>query len=79
MIPVVIPPDLWEGDAEGAVSAWLFAEGDAVRAGDLIAEVQIMLLNAQMAAAEKEAAWKAFAESQKAGLGLTANDSPTTG
>lgn len=36
------------------------------------AEVQIMLLNAQMAAAEKEAAWKAFAESQKAGQGLTA-------
>lgn len=35
------------------------------------AEVQIMLLNAQMAAAEKEAAWKAFAESQKAGQGLT--------
>ena len=41
MIPVVIPPDLWEGDVEGAVSAWLFAEGDAVRAGDLIAEVMV--------------------------------------
>jgi pyruvate/2-oxoglutarate dehydrogenase complex dihydrolipoamide acyltransferase (E2) component len=41
MIPVVIPPDLWEGDVEGAVSAWLFAEGDAVRTGDLIAEVMV--------------------------------------
>ena len=37
MIPVVIPPDLWEGDVEGAVSAWLFADGDRVRSGDLIA------------------------------------------
>ncbi|MBK8160513.1 MAG: biotin attachment protein [Rhodospirillaceae bacterium] len=41
MIPVVIPPDLWEGDVEGAVSAWLFAEGDTVRTGDLIAEVMV--------------------------------------
>jgi pyruvate/2-oxoglutarate dehydrogenase complex dihydrolipoamide acyltransferase (E2) component len=41
MIPVVIPADLWEGEAEGAVSAWLFADGDAVRAGDLIAEVMV--------------------------------------
>lgn len=41
MIPVVIPPDLWEGDLEGAVSARLFAEGDAVRTGDLIAEVMV--------------------------------------
>jgi pyruvate/2-oxoglutarate dehydrogenase complex dihydrolipoamide acyltransferase (E2) component len=41
MIPVVIPPDLWEGEAEGAVTAWLFADGDAVREGDLIAEVMV--------------------------------------
>jgi pyruvate/2-oxoglutarate dehydrogenase complex dihydrolipoamide acyltransferase (E2) component len=41
MIPVVIPPDLWEGDVEGAVSAWLFADGDRVRSGDLIAEVMV--------------------------------------
>lgn len=41
MIPVVIPPDLWEGDIEGAVSAWLFADGDSVRSGDLIAEVMV--------------------------------------
>jgi pyruvate/2-oxoglutarate dehydrogenase complex dihydrolipoamide acyltransferase (E2) component len=26
---------------KGAVSAWLFAEGDAVRTGDLIAEVMV--------------------------------------
>jgi pyruvate/2-oxoglutarate dehydrogenase complex dihydrolipoamide acyltransferase (E2) component len=41
VIPVVIPPDLWEGEVEGAVSAWLFADGDAVRQGDLIAEVMV--------------------------------------
>ncbi len=35
------------------------------------AEVEIMLLNAKMAAADKEAAWRAFTESQKAGQGLT--------
>jgi len=42
------------------------------------AEVQIMLLNAQMAAAEKEAAWNAFAKSQEQGKGLEipANASP---
>ncbi len=41
MTPVVVPPDLWDGDLEGAVSAWLFTEGDAVRAGDLIAEIMV--------------------------------------
>lgn len=41
MIPVIIPPDLWEGDVAGAVSAWLFSDGDAVRTGDLIAEVMV--------------------------------------
>ena len=34
------------------------------------AEVEIMLLNAKLAAADKEAAWKAFTESQKLGEGL---------
>lgn len=41
MTPVVVPQDLWDGDLEGAVSAWLFAEGDSVRAGDLIAEIMV--------------------------------------
>ena len=35
------------------------------------AEVEIMLLQAKVAAAEKQAAWSAFTESQKAGQGLT--------
>jgi hypothetical protein len=34
------------------------------------AEVEIMLLNAKLAAADKEAAWRAFTESQKLGEGL---------
>jgi pyruvate/2-oxoglutarate dehydrogenase complex dihydrolipoamide acyltransferase (E2) component len=41
MTPVVVPPDLWSGDLQGAVSSWLFADGDEVRAGDLIAEVMV--------------------------------------
>jgi hypothetical protein len=42
------------------------------------AEVEIMLLNAKVAAAEKEAAWNAFAKSQEQGKGLEipANASP---
>ena len=31
----------WSGPCPGAVSAWLFAEGDTVREGDLIAEVMV--------------------------------------
>jgi hypothetical protein len=42
------------------------------------AEVEIMLLNAKVAAAEKEAAWNAFAKSQEQskGLEIPANASP---
>lgn len=43
------------------------------------AEVEIMVMNAKVAAAEKEAAWNAFTESQKqqgAALPIPANASP---
>jgi pyruvate/2-oxoglutarate dehydrogenase complex dihydrolipoamide acyltransferase (E2) component len=36
---VTIPDEFWEGDAEGSISSWFFSSGDAVREGDLIAEV----------------------------------------
>ena len=38
---VTIPADLWSPDLDGAVSAWLFADGDLVRQDDLIAEVMV--------------------------------------
>jgi pyruvate/2-oxoglutarate dehydrogenase complex dihydrolipoamide acyltransferase (E2) component len=39
--PVAVPRDLWEEDLPGIVSAWLFEDGDSVRAGDLIAELMV--------------------------------------
>jgi pyruvate/2-oxoglutarate dehydrogenase complex dihydrolipoamide acyltransferase (E2) component len=39
--PVAVPPDLWEEDLPGVVSAWLFEDGDSVRAGELIAELMV--------------------------------------
>jgi len=38
---VIVPADLWAPDLEGAVTAWLFADGDLVRQDDLIAEVMV--------------------------------------
>lgn len=40
--PLVVPPDLWaEDDRTGSVLLWLCADGAAVRAGDVIAEVLV--------------------------------------
>lgn len=39
MTAVRIPADLWDDDSEGAISAWLYAEGDQVAEGVVIAEV----------------------------------------
>jgi len=36
---VRIPDDLWDDDSEGAISAWLYGDGDRVEAGAVIAEV----------------------------------------
>lgn len=39
MTDVKIPDDLWDDDSEGAISAWLYEDGDRVEAGSVIAEV----------------------------------------
>jgi pyruvate/2-oxoglutarate dehydrogenase complex dihydrolipoamide acyltransferase (E2) component len=41
MTPVTVPADLWDPGLDGAVSAWLFGDGDLVRQDDLIAEVMV--------------------------------------
>ena len=38
-VDVLIPDDFWDDEAQGSISSWLFADGDRVEAGDLIAEV----------------------------------------
>lgn len=39
MTEVRVPEDLWDDDSEGAISAWLYNDGDRVDAGAVIAEV----------------------------------------
>ena len=39
MTEVRIPDDLWDDDSEGAISAWLYEDGDRVEGGAIIAEV----------------------------------------
>ena len=34
-----IPDDMWDDDSEGAISAWLYGDGDQVAAGAVVAEV----------------------------------------
>ncbi len=36
---VRIPDDLWEGDEETVITAWLVSDGAAVKEGALIAEI----------------------------------------
>lgn len=36
---VRVPADLWEGDGEGVLTAWLFDDGATVAKGALLAEV----------------------------------------
>lgn len=38
---LIIPADLWDGEAQGVISAWLYADGDAVPAGAVVAEVMV--------------------------------------
>lgn len=74
--------DIFANAASGGLAGGLLHLGTSVfetwrRKKD--AEVEIMLLNAKVAAAEKEAAWNAFAKSQENGGGamqLPANVSP---
>jgi len=41
MTDVVIPSGLWSADDEAAISAWLYADGDAVAEGAIIAEIMV--------------------------------------
>lgn len=39
--PITVPEDLWEGDGEGVITAWLVDDGREVSQGDLVAEVMV--------------------------------------
>jgi pyruvate/2-oxoglutarate dehydrogenase complex dihydrolipoamide acyltransferase (E2) component len=39
MIEVRVPAELWDGDLDGVVSAWLYQDGELVEAGAVIAEL----------------------------------------
>lgn len=38
---ITVPNDLWDGDDEGVITAWLVDDGAEVNQGDLIAEVMV--------------------------------------
>ena len=38
---ITVPTDLWEGDTEGVITAWLVNDGGEVAEGDLVAEVMV--------------------------------------
>lgn len=40
-IAITVPDDLWEGDSEGVITAWLVDDGAEVAQGDLVAEVMV--------------------------------------
>lgn len=39
MIEVVVPSDVWEGDAEASVNVWFFEDGESVQEGALLGEL----------------------------------------
>lgn len=41
MTDVAVPTDLWNDDAEAAISAWLYQDGESVQAGAIIAEIMV--------------------------------------
>jgi pyruvate/2-oxoglutarate dehydrogenase complex dihydrolipoamide acyltransferase (E2) component len=45
-----VPADLWEEDTEAALSAWLYADGDAVHEGDVICELMVEKVTFEVAA-----------------------------
>lgn len=38
---ITVPEDLWEGDSEAVITAWLVDDGAEVAQGDLVAEVMV--------------------------------------
>lgn len=51
-IDVVIDADLWEEDAEGVISCWLFDDGEAVAKGDILAEILVEKVTHELEAPE---------------------------
>lgn len=49
---ITIPPELWEGDAEGVLTAWLFDDGATVKKGDLLVEVMTEKVQYEITAPE---------------------------
>jgi pyruvate/2-oxoglutarate dehydrogenase complex dihydrolipoamide acyltransferase (E2) component len=41
MTDIVVPPDLWEGDDEGVLLTWVYADGALVERGKLITELMV--------------------------------------
>lgn len=41
MADVAVPAELWEGDDEAAITAWLARDGERVERGALIAELMV--------------------------------------
>ncbi len=41
MTDVIIPAGLWGADDEAAISAWLYADGEIVGEGTVIAEIMV--------------------------------------
>ncbi len=39
--PITIGDDLWDGDDEGVVNTWLYADGANIKEGDVIAEIMV--------------------------------------
>ncbi|WP_355660979.1 lipoyl domain-containing protein [Halomonas salifodinae] len=38
---ITVPADLWDGETEGVITAWLVNDGAEVAQGDLVAEVMV--------------------------------------
>lgn len=38
---IIIPSDLWEDDAVGVISSWLYDDGDTVSKGEVIVEIMV--------------------------------------
>lgn len=41
MTSVLVPSDQWADDEEAAISTWLYADGDPVQSGAIIAEIMV--------------------------------------
>jgi len=47
---IIIPSDLWEGDEESVITAWLASDGATVAEGALIAEIMTAKVQNEIAA-----------------------------